>query len=154
SAVFNAGAITSANSTGVSSGTTSSRGVRAVSAKRRPASVRSACVPVGRATRGAARAVLWAMLVMSSTPFELNSGGLGEAAAREAQVDVVEARAARRDRGHRELEHLELGDRRGRATAGERHRERRADRERVRAGNPVVAQAPKRLLAVAVDAEL
>ena len=47
-AVFSAGAITSANSAGVSSGTTSSRGVRAVSTKRRPASVRSDCVREGR----------------------------------------------------------------------------------------------------------
>ena len=50
-AVFRAGAITSANSTGVSSGTTSSRGVRAVSARRRPASVRSDCVCEGRRGR-------------------------------------------------------------------------------------------------------
>ena len=41
SAVFSAGAITSANMIGVSSGTTSSRGVRAVSWKRRRASVAS-----------------------------------------------------------------------------------------------------------------
>src|SRR5439155_25876134 len=83
-----------------------------------------------------------------------SSGGLGEAIAGEAQVDVVEARPARRDRRHGELEHLELGERRSDAATLERHRQRRADGERVPSGEPVLAEAQQRLFAVAVDAKL
>src|ERR687887_1590957 len=77
SASLSAGAITRANSTGVKSGTRIWRGVRAVRAARRWASVASA----GRA--------------VMVTP--LGSGSLGEAIAGEPQVDIVEGGLAGAD---------------------------------------------------------
>src|SRR5439155_25030578 len=84
SACLSAGAITSANMIGVSSGTTSSRGVRAVSWKRRCDRVASA-----------ETAVMVAPLL---------SGGVGEPIAGQSQVDVIEGRLAGADRaGHAQL---------------------------------------------------
>ena len=90
---MSAGAITSANRIGVTSGTASSRGVRAVSWKRRCASVSSdasglpSVVGSGRTSSGVA-AVIWVLL----SPL-----GGAECAAGEAQVDVVERRLTRAD---------------------------------------------------------
>ncbi len=86
SASFRAGAITSANRIGVSSGTNSSRGVRTVRWKRRRASVASG--PSGfRARRGSGLPSSWVRVVIGR-PF--GSGGVAQLAAGEAQVDVVE----------------------------------------------------------------
>ena len=79
---------------GVSSGTKSSRGVRALSAKRRRASVASG--DAARRRVGATRRGSWcgAMAVMGSPSRSVRRPG-GEAVAGEPQVDVVEASAAR-----------------------------------------------------------
>src|SRR5262249_30019071 len=78
---------------GVSRGTTSSRGVRAVSWKRRPASVASE--PNGR-TRAEGAAGTAISSVDIDAPFA--SGCCGERVAGQAQVDVVEGRPACADR--------------------------------------------------------
>src|SRR5947209_2928922 len=95
--------MTSANMIGVSNGTTSSRGVRAVSWKRLRASVASGDRPRGRRGCGIAAVDETADIVPPSR-------GFGEAIAREPQVDVVKSRSARADLG-RELELVDDGDR-------------------------------------------
>src|SRR5262245_3776314 len=84
--------MTSANMIGVSSGTRSSRGVRAVSRKRRRASVASGASGPGRAGRGEGTAISRLDMAL------LRSGGSGQRVAGQAQVDVVECRLASADR--------------------------------------------------------
>src|SRR5205823_10589263 len=116
--------MTSANMIGVSSGTTSSRGVRAVSWKRRRASVASGWKPRARAGCGNATAVVTADIG------SLLSGGSREAVAGEAQVHVVKSRRARADL-RCEPELVDDGDRRAAGGLVKRDCQRRADRERV-----------------------
>src|SRR5262245_30249894 len=116
SASFRAGAITSAKSTGVSSGTRIWRGVRAVRAARRLASVAKA----GRA------------VVMIPPSW---SGGLGEPIAGEPQVDDVESRSAGADPAGGQAGAVERMKRRARLAVVERDRERRAHREGVVRGD-------------------
>src|SRR4051794_34718820 len=88
-----AGAMMTANNTGVSSGTTSSRGVLALSASRRRASVANGASrpPVrGRATVSVGTVVGPGMVVVT-VDMELLSRG--QAVAGQPQVDVVKARA-------------------------------------------------------------
>src|SRR5438105_1023798 len=103
-ACLSAGAMTRANMIGVSSGTTSSRGVRTVSWKRRRDRVARAVIGFSFLSR-------------------MGSGGRGESVAGQPQVDVVEGGLARRDRGRDEGEALDGGDRLGAASRVQRHGE-------------------------------
>src|SRR2546421_11613743 len=111
SASFSAGAITTANRTGVSSGTRIWRGVRAVSAARRPARVASAF-----------RDAMWVSF--------LSSGGVREAVAGQLQVDVVERRLAGADRTAGHPRALGRGDRPVAGAVVQGDGARRADAER------------------------
>src|SRR5204863_10188194 len=130
---------------GVTSGTNSSRGVRAVSWKRRRASVASEPKERARAC-GAGSA-------SSAVDMALLSGGRGERAAGQPQVDVVEGRLAGGDRS-RETEVVDGGDGLLRGGVVERQGQRRADGKRVVAGDASVAELRERRADVAVDAEL
>src|SRR4051794_12048373 len=121
---------------GVRSGTSNSRGVRAVSCSRRRESVASG---------------LRARAVIGSSPF--GSGGFGEPAAREAQIYVVERRLPSAHRcGKAEL--VDGGDRLAARVAVERDGEARADGEGVVAGDATRAERGERTCWVAVDAQL
>src|SRR6185437_3653175 len=138
SAFRSAGAITSANSTGVKRGTMSSRGVRAVRVNRRRTSVASAwrLMKAGglRATgTGEARVD---MCVRSPS----RSGGRGDAVAGEAQVDVVEGGRAAADRGHGQPDAVDRGDRISGGAIAEGDGERRADHERAVVGDALCLQ--------------
>src|SRR5438105_8758683 len=100
---------------GVKSGTNSSRGVRAVSWKRRRARVAS-----GPKTRGRAFGTGIAISAVDiGSPFR--SGGCRERVAGQPQVNVVESRLAGADRpGEPEL--VDGGDRLARAVPVQRHR--------------------------------
>src|SRR5690242_12900542 len=90
SALLRAGAITVAKRIGVSSGTAIWRGLCAVSAARRFASVTNALADrVSAGRRGANTAVLTAVAVMAMVSLR-GSGGVGDLGAGEPQVDVVE----------------------------------------------------------------
>src|SRR5437764_5290742 len=129
--------MTSANMIGVKSGTNSSRGVRAVSWKRRRARVASGPKERGRSF-GTGIAI---SAVDIGSPFDL--GGRGERVAGQPQVDIVEGRLASADRpGEPEL--VDGGDRFARAVPVQRHRHARADCERVFAGDTALAQRRKR----------
>src|SRR5438105_4462070 len=117
---------------GVSSGTTSSRGVRTVSWKRRPAKVASGPNDRARAPRGAGRA-----MVDIDAPF--GSGGRGERVAGEPQVDVVESRPPGADRSG-QAEIVDGGDRLAGAAVVQRHRHARADCEGILARDPALAK--------------
>src|SRR2546429_587472 len=92
-----AGAMTSANRTGVSSGTSSSRGVRMLSANLRRTSVRSALVlPAEAAARAVVARGRWSVASMVAMESSSMSGG-GQAAAGQAEIDVVERRPVRRE---------------------------------------------------------
>src|SRR5438445_543978 len=125
--------MTRANRTGVRSGTTSSRGVRAASWKRRLASV--ATMASGSRTLRAVRrgaSVVSAVMAVIAAPFGLgDSGGLGEAVAGEPEVDVVERRPSRADRG-RDAELVDRDDRVAGGAVVQRHGEAGADDERGR----------------------
>src|ERR1700756_4807273 len=118
--------MTSANMIGVRSGTSSSRGVRAVSCSRRRESVASG---------------LRARAVIGSSPSL--SGGFGEPAARESQIDVVERRLPGAHRGG-EAELVDGGDRLATRVAVERNGEARADGEGVVAGDAARAERGER----------
>src|SRR6478752_7305106 len=97
SASFSAGAITSANRIGVSSGTNSSRGVRTVRWRRRRASVASGPNGFrGRLGSGLPRSRVRVVISCS-----LRSGGVAELAAGQSQVQVVERDRDRRSDGER-----------------------------------------------------
>src|SRR5919204_2981097 len=150
SACFSAGAITRAKRIGVISGTASSRGVRAVSWKRRRARVASGASGL-RIGRGRTRVSSGVRVDMGV----LLSGGLGEPAAGESQVDVIECGAAGADRRGGEVERADRGDRVGGRPVVQGHRHRRAHGERVAAGDPAVAERAERGRPVAVlDAKL
>src|SRR5919198_6425747 len=104
--------------TGVSSGTRSSRGVRAVSWKRRRASVAT-----GPSERDRA---FGAGIAISALDTILLSGGRRERVAGQSQVDVVESRLAGADRAG-EPEPVDRGDRFAGARVVERNGEPRAD---------------------------
>src|ERR671931_922859 len=90
------------------SGTASSRGVRAVSWKRRRARVASGASGL-RIGRGRTRVSSGVRVDMGV----LLSGGLGEPAAGQSQVDVVEGGAARADRRRSEPQLVDRRDRVG-----------------------------------------
>src|SRR5262245_28744291 len=117
---------------GVRSGTSSSRGVRAVSWKRRRASVASG---------------LRARAVMAVSPFWSRS--LCEAAAGEAEVDVVESRpAGAHCAGDPEL--VNGCDRLAARVTVQRHGEGRADREGALVGDATVSEGGERHRGIAV----
>src|SRR5262245_35935347 len=126
--------MTSANMIGVSNGTTSSRGVRAVSWKRRRARVASGPNGRVRAGRGAGGAV---SRLVTASPF--GSAGRGERIAGQPQVDVIESRFARADRGD-ESELVDGRDRLLRALILQRHRQARADDEGILACDSSTAE--------------
>src|SRR3954451_6682195 len=157
-AAFSAGATTSANKAGPTSGTAIWRGLWAVSAARRAASVRSARpmdVRGGAATgRGASAAGSARVVDMGSVLSDGLSGGGGHAGAGQPQVDVVEGRLAAADGAGAQPR---LGDRRdGVAGAGvvQRHGQRLPDDVRVGGGDAMHAQRVERDRGVAVDAQL
>src|SRR3954451_23608870 len=130
-----AGAITSAKRTGVSNGTSSYRGVRALRASRRRVSVANAAsapVVVGRSRR-TATGVTVTVEVDMAPPWKRSVSG-GEGVAGEAEIDVIEGwrSGARRRRGETRPAHGCENGIGGPAPHGDRHR--RADRERVVAG--------------------
>src|SRR5581483_4719940 len=107
----NAGAMTSANRIGVTSGTSNSRGVWALRAKRRRDSAPKAVVrATGRAGAGVGAGTTTVPAVVATdmrcSPCGLGRGRKvrsgGQAVAGELEVDVVERRHPRRDRrgGH------------------------------------------------------
>src|SRR5947199_2636521 len=153
SACFSAGAITRANMIGVSSGTTNSRGVRVLSWNRRAARVASGANGFLTA-RGRGRTASGLMAVTSCLLSDLSSGSLGQACACELQVDVVESRLSAADRARSELGLVDLGHRLRRGAIVEGQGERRADGERVVAGDSSRAQRGQRSRGVAVDAQL
>src|SRR5437763_5669245 len=106
--------MTSAKRIGVSSGTRIWRGVRAVSASRRPASVASPDI--------------------SRSPF--GSGGFRQAIACQPQVDVVQGRRAGADRARTYAEVVEGGDNVARRAVVQRGRERGTARARIAPGPP------------------
>src|SRR5262245_7996047 len=153
-----AGAITSANSTGVSNGTSNSRGVRALSASRRCVSVVKAdSVPVAfgcsRRTATGVRVTVEADMDRSSFRERVGVSG-GEGVAGKAEVDVVERWRSGARRGGGEASVANGGEHGVGAPGAYRDRHRRADRERVVAGDAVAAQARERDVRVAVDTEL
>src|SRR5438128_11855205 len=135
---LSAGAITSANRIGVSSGTHSSRGVRVVSWKRRPASVARGSAGVRwRRVRGTVEAMVaieGSPLVWKGkgrgAPCRDGSGRLGQPAAGEPQVDVVEGRPTDGERSRPEPELVDGGDRAAGGSVQQRDRDRRTDGER------------------------
>src|SRR5437763_15357691 len=95
-ALANAGAMTSAKRIGVSNGTRISRGVCALSAKRRRAKVVNTANQDGR-TVARRVPVVWSIVVVVVrvvTGFSVFSGGGREAVARQLQVHVVEGRGS------------------------------------------------------------
>src|SRR2546423_10751743 len=133
--------MTTANSTGVRSGTSSSLGVRALSANRRRARVTNVVRVFVRAARGGPTPVVVSVgtgvvsvgtgvvMVVMGAPSERCSRR--EAVAGETEIDVVERRPASADRRGRDAE---TGDGRGRVTGGaavHRNGDRCTDRERV-----------------------
>src|SRR5438270_275918 len=132
-----AGAMTTANSTGVSRGTTISRGVWALRAKRRRASVARAPslgAPLGAGATiepGNAGAVVIAAMV-----FSLGTGSGGEAVAGETEVDIVERGRPGADPGGGQVKVGHCRHRLfGRAVV-QRHGEGGAHREGVVSGDP------------------
>src|SRR5256885_5158550 len=106
---------------GVKSGTNSSRGVRAVSWKRRRARVASG--PKERKRSFGTGIAISAVDIGS--PFD--SGGRGERVAGQPQVDIVEGRLASADRP-REPQLVDGGDRLARTVTEEPHYDAPADR--------------------------
>src|SRR3954447_25491426 len=156
SADFSAGAITSANRIGVSIGTAIWRGLWAVSAARRDASVRSARLRrvrggAGmRALSGAGGATVVAMVVS----FRGRDSGGDEAVAGQAQVDVVEGRPAAGDRARGDPGPVERADRLAGAQLVQRDGEGLADDVAAGGRDAVGAEHGERGLRVAVDAQL
>src|SRR5512142_1443255 len=100
SALLRAGAMTVANRIGVSSGTAIWRGLRAVRATRRMASVISAlALRVSAGRRRANPAVLMAVADMIGFPLDFGLGGFGERGAGQPEVNVVERRWPRHEPG-------------------------------------------------------
>src|SRR6478672_7945877 len=129
-----AGAITRANRIGVSKGTSSSRGVRALSANRRRVRVANAAgAPVVKPRRTATGGAVTVETDMSA-PFQ-GSGSGGERVAGEAQVDVVEGRWSGAGRGGRQADLACGGEHVLRGHAAHRDGQRRPDGERVLVGD-------------------
>src|SRR6266536_1465766 len=148
-----AGAMMSANSTGVSSGTRSSRGVRMLSANLRRTSVRSALVLPAEAAARAVVARGWSEASMVAMESSSVSGG-GQAAAGQAEIDVVERRPAGGElgRGQSELADRDHGGMRRRPV--QRDRERAAHGERVLGRDTAGAEHRERGGRVSVDVHL
>src|SRR5919204_3167416 len=123
SASLSAGAITRANRSGVSGGTRIWRGVRAVSAARRPDRVPIAAI---------------------ADMMRLLSGCLAEAVPGEVQVDVVEGGFAGADPRRGQAERVDRGDRLRGAAVAQRHGERRPHGKRLRAGDALGPQRGER----------
>src|SRR5262245_46774779 len=146
--------MTSANRTGVSSGTRSSRGVRTLSAKRRRTSMLSARAlrgEVGARGRDAVEGEAGVAMVTIGSPFE--SGG-GQTAAREAEVHVIEGGATGGELGRVEPDLVDREHGRLRGRPVQRDGERATERERVVGRHPVRAQSRQRGGRVPVDSEL
>src|SRR5689334_21824918 len=136
-----AGAITSANRTGVSKGTTSSRGVRALSASRRRVSVANAdVVPV---TVVCSRRIVGGVSVAVEADMDPPSGdgatSGGEGVAGEPEVYVVEGWGSGGRRGRGEADFANGAEHGVGRAAAHRDGQRRADREGVVACDPVAA---------------
>src|SRR5947209_14884973 len=152
-----AGATTSANNKGASSGTSSSRGVRTMSASRRRVSVESCPRTAGRA--GAPVSVVVSMSSVWVTVvivwfLRVGSGSRGERRACELEIDVVEGGPAAGDGGDREPQR---GDGRDCFLSGSGVQgdvDGRADRERVFTGDAAGAQCRHCGGHVAVDTEV
>src|SRR5256885_3743591 len=132
---------------GVRSGTNSSRGVRAVSWKRRLARVASGPKARGRACE----AGIAISAVDIGSPFD--SGGRGEGVAGQPEVDVVEGGLASADRAG-EPELVNGCDRVAGGGLVQRHGQPRADREGVPAGDAPLTQRGERAADVSVDVQL
>src|SRR5262245_4600859 len=146
--------MTSANRTGVSSGTRSSRGVRTLSANRRRTTVLSARAlrgEVGARGRDAVGGEAGVAMVTIGSPFE--SGG-GQTAAGEAEVHVIERGATGGELGRvqPDLVDREHGGLCGRPV--QRDGERATEREHVVGRHPVRAQPRERGGRVSVDSDL
>src|SRR5712692_3348915 len=146
--------MTSANKTGVRSGTTSSLGVRAVNASRREASVARELrfPPIGDRRWGRVPAVAAALMVSPFVRFA--SVGAGGTAAGEAEIDVVEGGAACTDPAHRHAGLLRRCDRVDGAAIVQWDDDGRADRERVVARDALGPENVERGVGVTVDSEL
>src|SRR5438477_12763676 len=131
--------------TGVRSGTNSSRGVRAVSWKRRRARVAS-----GPSARGC---LCGAGIEISAVDIRSLLSGRRQRVAGQPQVDVVEGGLASADRAG-EPELVDGGDRLTRALLVQGHGEARADGERVVPGHTALAQRGECAGDVAVDVQL
>src|SRR6266536_2268410 len=130
---------------GVRSGTNSSRGVRAVSWKRRRASVAS-----GLSAREGAGG---AGIAISAVDISLLLGSSGERVAGQPQVDVVEGGLAGADRAG-EPELVDGGDGFARTVLVQRYGQARADGERVVPSDAALAQRGERGANAAVDVQL
>src|SRR5438270_3427564 len=161
-ALASAGAITSANRMGVSSGTRTSRGVLALSEARRRARVANAVSSEGRLASTATPERVRGGLVVRVVTVMLRSVGEcwwadalgGEAGAGELEVDVVERGRSGGERAHRHRGSLDrVHGLTGRAVV-QRDRERRAGGEGVLARRANGAQRPQRGLGIVGDPQL
>src|SRR5919198_4511974 len=129
SAVLSAGAMTTANRIGVSSGTAIWRGLCAVSAARRFARVSSALRV--RVRTGARRGTAAGCMAVAAMGSFLSSGGFGELVAGEPQGDVVEGGLAGGDAGRGDAGFVDHGDGFGGGALAPWQRDRRADGKRL-----------------------
>src|SRR5438105_1505966 len=149
-----AGAMMSANRTGVSSGTRSSRGVRMLSANLRRTSVRSALVlPAEAAARALVARGRWSEASMVAMESSSMSGG-GQAAAGQAEIDVVERRPAGCELGRGQAELADRDHRGMRRRPVQRDGERAAHGERVLGRDAAGAEHRERGVRVSVDVHL
>src|SRR6266566_9357567 len=152
-----AGAMMSANRTGVSSGTRSSRGVRMLSANLRRTSVRSAlALPAEAAARALVARGRWSaasIVAMESSYVRRWSGG-GQAAAGQAEIDVVERRPAGRELGRGQAELADRDHRGLRRRPVQRDGERATHGERVLGRDATGAEHRERGVRVSVDVHL
>src|SRR5262245_47167326 len=148
--------MTMANSSGVMTGITSSRGVRTLSARRRRARVATAARPPWRPWGAAAtrvgRSRVGEMVVIRSAPSSgvlregVGGGGMGWAGSRgeglagELQVDVVESRGPAGDGADGQTQVGDRGDGVAAGAAALRDVNGGADHERVPGGDAMGAQ--------------
>src|SRR5438067_13861695 len=148
-----AGAMTTLKRMGVSSGTTTSRGVRALRAKRRPVNVLNGVSSEGFGGCAGARVAVGGVVVIAVMGFSWKRSG-GEAVAAQMEVHVVESRPAG---AHRVCGYAELGDRRhcmSRRAPVQRDGQRGPDAEGVLSRDPLGAQGLEGGRRVAVDPKL